>query len=739
MNILMATMKMDIGGAETHILELARQLTREGHQVTVVSNGGAYVPELEASGIRHVIAPLHDKRPDHLFRSKKILRELIAGGQYDIVHAHARIPGFLLGQLHKKMKFTFVSTAHWVFNTKFGLKYLTDWGEKTVAVSEDIKTYLMDHYGVPSSDIRVTINGIDTDKFSPETDTSDIRREFGLEERDNTIVYISRMDASRSLSAKHLIEAVPELDQKIEHLRVVIVGGGDDFARVQSMAEQVNRALGRNCIVLTGARTDINKFAALAKLFIGVSRAALEAMAAEKPVVIVGNEGYIGLFDQSKLQIGIDTNFCCRGCPESSVARIRDDVLRFFALSPQEQKALGEYGRELILREYSVARMAADTMCVYRWALSKQKEILISGYYGYRNSGDDAMLQSLVQELRAQYPSPNLVVLSNRPDETCRQLRVKSINRYAIFSLLSHMKQADMLLFGGGTLLQDRTSIKSLHYYLFMLNSAKRHGLKVMLYANGLGPLDSPASIKMVRRVLEKADLITLRDEDSVALLRQIGVKNPNVYCTADPVFTLSCSADGQSESDFSAQLKDKRCILVSVRNSPECPAGFEDMIAAACNYASERYGLLPLLIPMQPKKDFPIMKRIHDRLSCPAFLLERNCSVTEILHLLQHAELCLGMRLHSLIYSAIAGIPMIGLEYDPKVGSFLKRVQGTSAGTISELQAQTLFRCIDSVMESYDEKKKAVIENTRELVSLAHRNASLAIELYCKDSTAEE
>lgn len=106
-------------------------------------------------------------------------------------------------------------------------------------------------------------------------------------------------------------------------------------------------------------------------------------MAADKPVIIAGNEGYIGLFDESKLAVGIDTNFCCRGCEMSGSELIKRDVLKFFNLDENKQKELGEYGRELIKKEYSVTRMADDSIKVYDWALQKNKEILISGYYGF--------------------------------------------------------------------------------------------------------------------------------------------------------------------------------------------------------------------------------------------------------------------------------------------------------------------------------------------------------------------
>lgn len=153
-NILLALMQLNIGGAETHVVELAKELKRRGFNVFVVSNGGVYVKELEEAGIKHFNAPLKNKNPFNMLRSARLLAQIIKNEKIDIVHSHARIPSFILGRLHKIMKFPFVTSAHWVFTTKYGLKYITDWGEKVVAVSEDIKTYLMDNYKIPESDIR---------------------------------------------------------------------------------------------------------------------------------------------------------------------------------------------------------------------------------------------------------------------------------------------------------------------------------------------------------------------------------------------------------------------------------------------------------------------------------------------------------------------------------------------------------------------------------------------------------
>lgn len=370
-NLMLSLMQLDIGGAETHVVELAKELKKRGYRVIVTSNGGAYVQELEEAGIQHYTVPLQNKNPRNVMKAWKMLKTIIREEHIDLVHSHARIPSFILGKIQKSMGFPFVTTAHWVFTTKYGLKYITDWGQRTVAVSEDIKKYLMDNYHIPEEHIYVTINGIDTDKFSPALDKKEVQAELGLQDTDNTIVYVSRMDADRSMVARQLVNVIPQLDGIVENLRLVIVGGGNDFEAVSEMARQVNEKLGRKAIILTGARTDINRLIAPAKLFVGVSRAALEAMAEEKPTIIAGNEGYIGLLSEDKLDVAVDTNFCCRGCPASTEALLAQEIGNFFGMWEEEQKALGKFGRTLIQKQYSVKKMTDDTEKAYKAVLKK--------------------------------------------------------------------------------------------------------------------------------------------------------------------------------------------------------------------------------------------------------------------------------------------------------------------------------------------------------------------------------
>ena len=347
--VLMALMGLEIGGAETHVVELSKELHRQGWEVVVVSNGGVYEQELTDAGIRCYHAPLHKRNLALMHRSLRILRRVIREEKPDVVHAHARIPALLCGMLQKEMGFPFVTSAHWVFYVNFILSRIANWGERTIAVSDDIKQYLIDNYGVPAEHISVTINGIDTEKFSPEVSGEKVLREFGLDASRPVISYVSRMDESRALVARQLVNIAPRLREAIPGVQLLIAGGGDVFDEIKAKVAAANAAAGEPYVVMTGARTDINEIVAAGDLFVGVSRAALEAMAAAKPVIVAGNEGYIGLFAEDKLTLAQSNNFCCRGCEMSEEERLYEDITKSLCkLSPDERAALGRYGREVI-------------------------------------------------------------------------------------------------------------------------------------------------------------------------------------------------------------------------------------------------------------------------------------------------------------------------------------------------------------------------------------------------------
>jgi glycosyltransferase involved in cell wall biosynthesis len=358
-------MSLDIGGAETHIVELAKGLKREGFQVVVASNGGVFEQDLKESGIRHYRVPLHNKRPDNVYKAYKMLKEIIIKEKINLVHAHARIPGYICNLLHRKLDFAFVTTAHGTWKTGGGLKYITKWGQKTIAVSEDVKKYLLDNYNIDERNIKVTINGIDTGKFSPDVDWSSLKSEFDIPEDSFRIVYVSRIDKDREYILQCILEVLPQLTKRIEKLRFFIVGGGDILSSIRHSADSLNESSGKQSIIVTGPRTDINKFNAMSDLFIGFGRSALEGMASARPVIIAGNQGYIGLLDQTNIETAIKTNFSGRGQAMTSPETFLGDILKAVSLDEGQREALGAFCRATVEQQYSIKKMVDDNIDVY--------------------------------------------------------------------------------------------------------------------------------------------------------------------------------------------------------------------------------------------------------------------------------------------------------------------------------------------------------------------------------------
>ena len=734
MKILMATMGLDIGGAETHIVELSKQLKQQGHDIAIISNGGVYVPEITAAGIRHYEAPLHLRNVGTMIKARGILKEVIAKENPDVVHAHARIPAFLCGTLHKSMKFPFVTTAHWVFTSKGVLRYLTNWGQRTVAVSDDIKAYLIREYGLPAENISVTINGIDTEKFSPAVSGEEVIAEFGLDKSRPILSYVSRMDEDRALVARQLIEIAPELDKRVPGVQLLIAGGGNVYDELLAKAKEVNAAMGRTCITMPGARTDINKIVAAGEVFVGVSRAALEAMAAAKPVIVAGNEGYHGLFTADKLEEAQAGNFCCRGLPLSEPKVLLEDVSAALNLSAQEKEKVGAYGRQVIFDHYSVRRMAGDCLAMYEQARRKKYNVVMSGYYGFSNTGDDAILESICKGVRAVSDEVKLTVLSKDPELTRKQYGLSAVPRFNIPQVISALKKSDLLLSGGGSLLQDTTSTRSLVYYLSVMNLARMLSKPVMLYANGIGPVRKQANRSRVRKAVEQAAAVTLRDHSSAKELREMGVQRADLTVTADPVFRLE-SAEPARARELMAQAglpEGRPFVAVSVRDwaaARNFPAG----LAALCDHLRRNYDMEVLFLLMQPSVDRGMTEAVRKEMKEPSYVLQAATTPREMMAVLGQAKLCLAMRLHTLIFAARMAVPTLGLVYDPKVASFLEELELTSAGRVERFEAEAAIAAADGLLKNYDSVLAGLRERSERMEQATRENDRLLLELLTK------
>ncbi len=746
----MTLMGLDIGGAETHVLELSRALHEMGHEITVSSKGGVYVKELEEAGIRHVRLPLHTKNPFSVIKSYFGLRKLIKKEKFDIVHAHARIPAFICGLLHRSLHFRYVCSAHWVFEINALWKKIADWGEKTIAVSEDIKQYVIDNYGVFPDNVSVTINGVDMKKFSKDIEVSSLAEELSLPEKRRTLVYVSRMDTDRSAAARMLCEIAPELKRKYGDLHMIIVGGGDDFDYVSSLADKANGEAGESFVHMTGARTDINRFIALGDVFVGVSRAVLEAMSASKPVVIAGNEGYIGLLGKENMDIAVSTNFCCRGCEETSGALLLRDISALLDLEEEKIAAIGEENRRIIKESYSAERMAKDCLSVYEslypYDYKKHGDIVFSGYYGFGNMGDDSLLCSIIENLRAIDPDVRITALTKSSKKMRRKYGVRCVGRFNIFAVIHALCHAKLLISGGGSLFQNNTSAKSLEYYVGIVKLAKRMGLPVMVYANGIGPLYGKRSHKKVKKVLGEVDFISLREPSSYEFLEEIGLDAEilnKIRISADPALTLSPCSDARCNYILEKAGIDSPhgCFAVSLREWHDLKTSedavsrdeFIGKIADAVAKISLKHGKTPVFIPVQKSYDDKICLEVKSLTEkqigkeCP-FL--RGLSAREVIGLAKKMSFVLGMRLHMLIYASAAGVPAIGLSYDPKVDAFLEYASQMPALDASRLDCDEILSLTEKIFTERKGLCQRIEKRADELRALSELDAKSALTL---------
>lgn len=355
---------------------------------------------------------------------------------------------------------------------------------------------------------------------------------------------------------------------------------------------------------------------------------------------------------------------------------------------------------------------------------------VISGYYGFNNSGDDALLLSIVDGIKSTDSSADITVLSKSPAETRKNYGVNAVNRYNPFSLISKISRCDVLISGGGTLIQDATSTKSLIYYLTVIRVAQFFKRKIMLYANGIGPLNSFKNIEMTRKILNDVDMITLRDENSLTALGQIGITKPEIHLTADPAFLLKANDKGGEILETYGIPHGQPLLCVSVRKWKNNPENFTEIMSEFCDYAFDRYGLFTVFVPMQQKTDFEIALEVKNKMKNRSVVIGANYPVESLLSIMEEMSVCVGMRLHTLIYSASCTVPTIGIVYDPKVNGFMEYMGEDKFVTVEDMDRNKMCILLDDVCENYDAVRSHLKFNMTSMRVKARENTELLQKL---------
>ncbi|MFA4967913.1 MAG: polysaccharide pyruvyl transferase CsaB [Candidatus Margulisiibacteriota bacterium] len=280
-------------------------------------------------------------------------------------------------------------------------------------------------------------------------------------------------------------------------------------------------------------------------------------------------------------------------------------------------------------------------------------KIALSGYYGFNNAGDEAVLTSIKSGILKTFPDAQISVLDRK-------------NRFNLKMIFN----CDILISGGGSLLQDKTSTRSFLYYLSIINLAKMLGKKVFIFAQGLGPITKWYNLILLKRMLNRVDLITVRDINSFNYFKSLKLNNPKIVETADPTFILSPENGEKILRLEGAPLNKRPIIGVSIRKMPDYTA-----LADALDELCRKLDAQILFVPFQFPLDIAASQIVIERMKEKANIIFRQCRPEEIMGIIGQVDLMIGMRLHSLIFAVNCLVPALGLSYDPKVEAFMDEV----------------------------------------------------------------
>ncbi|MCF8001360.1 MAG: polysaccharide pyruvyl transferase CsaB [Halanaerobiales bacterium] len=335
------------------------------------------------------------------------------------------------------------------------------------------------------------------------------------------------------------------------------------------------------------------------------------------------------------------------------------------------------------------------------------ERILISGYFGFNNLGDEAILNSMIRMIKELNPETKIIVLSNSPESTKDKYDTESIYRYDIFKIMSEMKRSDIFISGGGSLLQDVTSLRSVPYYLGLIFIAIIFKMKTIFFAQGVGPVQNKLFRFLIEKVLNKVDYLSVRDENSKMFLENIGIQKNKINIIDDPVFGLSNPnlevGHRKKESD------EVQNIGVSVRNWHS--NRYLNSLVEFLNRLGKKNDITITIIPFHKGRDLKISKKLQNMLDVDSQVRRYTDVLDEVNEFYKTLDLFIGVRLHSLIFSAVNQIPFIGISYDPKTDSLIEEMGYQEKITTENITVDKLQKSYNKIINQENEIKNRIVE----------------------------
>lgn len=347
--------------------------------------------------------------------------------------------------------------------------------------------------------------------------------------------------------------------------------------------------------------------------------------------------------------------------------------------------------------------------------------LLLAGYLGSGNLGDDAVMLGFVEGLKGA--DVELTALSGSPEETYRLYGIPSKARMDWGAINTAIEQCDALVFPGGSIFQDTTSFRSVAYYRTLVRRAKAAKKKVFLVGQGVGPLKGFFSKRLTAAAFNMADGITVRDPSSMSLLRDLGVKTP-IKVTADTAFLLPQPREVEGADYAVAGMK---TVGLSIR--PHGKGRDTVQLFGQFTRLLFQNNFMPVLIEMDKNEDAPLIQEISKEQGGKVPDLRKLTTPMQVQQRLSRMDSVIAMRLHAGILASTVGVPPMMVSYDPKVAAFAKSLE---IGAPLVMEGLTPQRLMDSFLTFQKDRERniKVLERRRaDLANAARENAQIVLD----------
>lgn len=663
----------DSGGAKTALYTLFS--APSAHQVRVgCLTDGIFYRGLDALGADHVL--FRQKNRFDVSVVSDIAKTVERDG-FDILHAHGARANFVAALVKRHVNVPVVTTVHsdylHDFDSPIKKLVFTPLNALSltripyrIAVSDSFREMLIRRGFAPNS-IFTVYNGIDADSLSPSVTKADFCARYGLVLPENAVVFgcAARLDRVKGVDV--LLRAASRVLTKRPDAHFLVAGDGGERKRLLRLAKRLGIA---DRVHFLGRVDDIASFYAALDVNVVPSRSEsfpysmLEGAALSVPTVAAMVGGIPDFIRDG------ETGYLF---PVDDADALAERLIRI-SRDPDHAKDLGRAARELLTENFSVSAVQKRHETIYKRILGAEAarrsdgrtcDFAVSGYYGYGNIGDDAVLGAIISSVREVLPDATFTALSRRPRQTALRFGVDSHFRYGA-SVARSLARSRVLISGGGTLMQDKTSSRSLRYYLSVIKKAKKHGCAVIQYANGFGPIVNERNLaRAVRVINENVDVITARDADALDAMRSAGI-TVRAELSADPTLLK--------------EHKKAPCAKPYAALSLRPVSGRDDtamMVASAVSALCARHGLVPVYVVMHPHFDKDVSlaaaKAYGGEVAVPADEDEAHA-------MFGNASLAVTMRLHAAVFAVRAHTPTVAVSYDEKVTGFMRHARLSDA-----------------------------------------------------------